>query len=52
MMVRILGAIVGYVVGYWITTSCGMAEKDQVLIMLTTLLAIAIAKEIETEWIK
>lgn len=52
MTIRTLGAIAGYFVGYIITNSCGVGEKDQLMILMTTLLAIAIAKEIETEWIK
>lgn len=52
MTIRLIGALSGYVFGYVITNSCGVAEKDKLLILMTTLLAIAIAKEIEKEWIK
>ena len=52
MTIRLIAVLAGYVLGYVITNSCGVAEKDQLLIMFTTLLAIAIAKEIENEWIK
>lgn len=52
MTIRTLSVIVGYAVGYVIANSCGIAEKDQLLILMTTLLAIAIAKEIKTEWKK
>lgn len=52
MTIRVLGSIVGYFVGYLIVNSCGVSEKDQLMILMTTLLATAIAKEIEMEWIK
>lgn len=52
MSTRLIAALAGYVLGYVIANSCGVAEKDQLLIMFTTLLSIAIAKEIEKEWIK
>lgn len=52
MTIRTLSVIAGYAIGHVITNSCGVAEKDQLLILMTTLFAIVIAKEIETEWKK
>lgn len=52
LTMRLLGAILGYGIGYVITASCGAAEKDQVVILFTTLLGMAIAKEIKEEWMK
>jgi hypothetical protein len=52
MTIRILGAVAGYFLGHIITNYCGVAEKDQLLMLCTTLLAMAIGKEIETEWLK
>lgn len=52
MMTKLLSAISGYLIGYVIVHYCSIYDRDQLLIMCTTLLAMQIAKEIKEEWEK
>lgn len=50
MIHQLLSAITGYIIGYILVNCCAVYDRDQLLIMCTTLLAMQIAKEIKEEW--
>lgn len=52
MITQLLSAVSGYIIGYILVTCCNIYDRDQLLIMCTTLLTMQIVKEIKEQWIK
>lgn len=52
MITQLLSAVGGYIIGYILVNCCNIYDRDQLLIMCTTLLTMQIVKEIKEQWIK
>lgn len=52
MIAQLLSAVGGYFFGYVLVNYFTIHDRDQFLIICTTLLAMQIAKEVKEEWEK
>lgn len=52
MITELLSAICGYIIGYILVHCCSVCDRDQFLILCTTLLAIQIVREVKQDLAK
>lgn len=52
MITQLLSAVSGYIIGYILVNCCNIYDRDQLLIMCTTLLAMQVVKEVRQDLAK